>query len=250
MKIIRGLFIFIIVLSGAFLSGAFLLPTSAHVERSVYIDAPPATIFAVLNGFRQFNRWSPWANMDPATIYHLEGPLLGVGARQAWSSDDPAVGAGSQEIIESQAPERIVMRLIFSGFDGDNRSTFTLTPQAGGTHLEWAYDSDFKGALIARYFGLLLDGMIGPDYERGLAELKSFAESLPKDDISMIHPQLVDVQRPDYSGAALRVSCAPEDPQCEVVSAPLTSFVQASGLRDNGTPWIGEEGAVLYWPVK
>lgn len=250
MKIIRGLFIFIVVICAAFLGGAFLLPTSAHVERSVDIEAPPATVFAVLNGFRQFNRWSPWANIDPGTTYRLEGPLLGVGARQVWSSEDPAVGAGSQEIIETEAPDRIVMRLLFSGFEGDNRSTFTLAPTSGGTHLVWAYDSDFKGALLARYFGLLLDSMIGPDYERGLAGLKTLCESLPKDDFSALRPQLVDVQYPGYTGAALRVDCPRGDPLCETVKAPLMAFVQASGLSDNGESWIEGDGGVLFWPVK
>lgn len=250
MKIIKGLFIFIVVICAAFLGGAFLLPTSAHVERSVDIDAPPATVFAVLNGFRQFNRWSPWANIDPGTRYRLEGPLLGVGARQVWSSEDPAVGSGSQEIIESEAPARIVMHLIFSGFEGDNRSTFSLEPTGDGTHLVWAYDSDFKGALIARYFGLLLDGMIGPDYERGLAGLKTFAESLPDEDFSTLQPVLVELQTPEYTGAALRAGCPQGDPMCETVKPQMAAFVQASGLSDNGTSWTEGEGGVLFWPVQ
>ena len=38
----------------------FLLPRQRHVERSVFIDAPPSVVFSQVNGFRYFNDWSPW----------------------------------------------------------------------------------------------------------------------------------------------------------------------------------------------
>ena len=38
-------------------------------------------------------------------------------------------------------------------------------------------DSDFSDSLLGRYFGLMLERMVGPDYERGLVQLKALAES-------------------------------------------------------------------------
>jgi hypothetical protein len=52
-----------------------------------------------------------------------------------------------------------------------------LTPEGSGTRATWTLTSDFSRSLVGRYFGLALDGMVGPDYEKGLAKLKALAES-------------------------------------------------------------------------
>lgn len=158
-----------------------LLPDTGRVVRSTRIEAPPEAVFAVLNSFARFNEWSPWAQLDPGTRYRIEGPESGEGARHLWESDNPSVGSGSQEIIGSQPPRRIVIQLIFSGFDGDNLSIYELEPVADGqaTQLSWIYETDVKGSLIGRYFLLALDRMIGADYERGLARLKALLEMPP-----------------------------------------------------------------------
>jgi uncharacterized protein YndB with AHSA1/START domain len=179
MRLLKALIISAIVLIAGALVIGFLLPDRAHIERSVVIEAPPETVFGVLNGFARFNEWSPWAELDPNTQYTRGGPETGVGARQAWRSEDPSVGAGSQEIIESTPHSLIRMKLVFEGFDSDNVASYVLAAEGEKTKLTWSYDSEFKGNLMSRYFGLLLDGMIGPDYERGLTKLKALLEAPP-----------------------------------------------------------------------
>lgn len=166
----------VVLIVGVVVTGLFL-SDHAHMERAIVIDAPQAKVFALLNGFGRFNEWSPWADLDPNTQYHIEGPATGVGAKQSWSSPNEAVGSGSQEIVEAIPDRSIKLKLVFSGFDSDNLATFTLTQEAGGTKVIWANDADFKGNLVGRYFGLMLDSMIGPDYEKGLVRLKALAES-------------------------------------------------------------------------
>jgi uncharacterized protein YndB with AHSA1/START domain len=190
MKVLKWLLIVIVVLIAGVIGAGFLLPDTAHVERSIVINARPTTVYTVLNGFRQFNKWSPWASLDPNAAYTVEGPLMGVGAKQSWRSDDPSVGAGSQEILESVPNQKIVMDLVFEGFDSENRSSYLIAAEGEGTRLSWTYDSTFHGNLMGRYFGLMMDGMLGPDYERGLASLKSLVESLPADDIGALQVSL------------------------------------------------------------
>ena len=47
-----------------------------------------------------------------------------------------------------------------------------------GTHVTWSFDSDMGAGPIGRYFGLLMDRMVGPDFEGGLANLKALAEKV------------------------------------------------------------------------
>lgn len=193
MRVLIGLVGTVTVLVIGLITVGFLLPDRAHTERAIVIEAPPATVFTLLNGFRRFNEWSPWAELDPNTNYMIEGPVNGVGAKQSWSSQSDSVGSGSQEIIEVVPYLSIKLRLIFSGFDSDNVATYTLTPEGSGTKVVWSNDATFKGNLMGRYFGLMLDSMIGPDYEKGLARLKTLAESLPKTDFAGLEVARVTV---------------------------------------------------------
>jgi len=172
-RILLGLvvLVFLVVLVG------FFLPASAHVERSTTIDAPPATIFALVNGFRSFNNWSPWAERDPQAEYLYEGPDSGVGATMRWASQNPQVGSGFQKITASEPYKRIQTHLDF-GSQGTAQAFFDLQPTAAGTAVTWGFDTDFGMNLVSRYMGLMFDNWVGADYEAGLANLEILAEGL------------------------------------------------------------------------
>lgn len=176
MKILRGLFVFVVALVALFFGVALFLPRTAHVERSVSTTASPETVYDLVNGFKRFNEWSPWAKLDPDTRYTYGGPESGVGARMEWTSASPDVGKGSQEVIAIE-PDRSVTNTLDLGMGNPTTSTVLLTPEATGTRITWALDVDLTDSLVGRYFGLMLDRMVGPDYERGLAQLKTLAES-------------------------------------------------------------------------
>ena len=175
-SVLRNFVLGTLILIAALIAGGFLLPATARVERSTLVAASPAQIFPLVNGFTRFNEWQPWAKLDPAMKTERSGPAEGVGARQAWHSEQESVGSGSLEIIESQPNERVRMQLKYTGFEADNRSVFTLQPEGEGTRVTWAYETDVGSNILGRYFGLMLDGMVGKDYETGLLNLKLLAE--------------------------------------------------------------------------
>src|SRR5262245_21452972 len=169
-----------------------VLPRHSHVERSIVIDAPRATVFALVDGFKQFNKWSPWAALDPNARYTIEGPEFGVGAKQSWNGDPKTVGAGSQEIVDVKPMESVTSRLDF-GQQGTATATMLLTPQAAGTRVIWSLETDNGAGPVGRWFGLMMDRWVGPDYERGLVNLKKLAEGLPKADFGDLSVTIVDV---------------------------------------------------------
>jgi uncharacterized protein YndB with AHSA1/START domain len=176
MKTLKGLVYLASAVVVLGLTAGLFLPTSAHVERSITTTASPQTVFELVNGFRRFNEWSPWAQLDHDAKYTFSGPDTGVGARMEWTSDKPDVGSGSQEIIAVE-PGRSVTNALDFGQQGRATARLTLTPEAVGTRVVWAFDTSFEGHYFQRYFGLLMDRFIGPDYEKGLARLKQLAEA-------------------------------------------------------------------------
>ncbi len=175
MKPAHLIFVVIIsVLMGIAIYG-FLLPNTSHVERSITISASPEEIFPYLNNVKMFDQWSPWMEYDPKVVIEYSGPEEGIGAHSGWSSEHPKVGHGSRKIINSNANQLVEMELDF----GDGGKAFTrmeLQALADITKVTWRFRMPHGNNIYARYIGLLIEGMVGPDYERGLQNLKQKVE--------------------------------------------------------------------------
>ena len=170
-----------------FVAVGFFLPAERSVSRSISIDAPPATVYALVNGFRHFNRFSPWAPRDPEAEYRYSGPAEGVGARMEWQSD--SIGNGSQEITAVEPNRRVAADLGFDG-EGGASAEFLIEAADDGSNVTWQFSVDFGYDLMGRYFGLMLDDFLGADYEEGLQRLKDVAEAYPKLDLEGFEPTL------------------------------------------------------------
>ncbi len=163
--------IVVLLLIGLFLPGG----GHGHVERSIIIERPPSHVFDVLNSFKRFNEWSPWAKKDLNASYGIEGPEVGQGALMTWSGNE-IVGSGRFEIIESTPTSLVKMVQRVS-----NGRTGTVTFDVGSTDLgvkvTWKYDVELGSNPIERIKGKYLDSSIGGEYQYGLMRLKALIES-------------------------------------------------------------------------
>ena len=179
----------------AYLAG-FFLPDQAHVARSIEINQPPEKVFAVLNNPRQFNRWSPWyqANKKFGTTYSYHGPETGVGASIQWHTPRDLAGGGSGEmkITRSHPHDAVVYTLLFENREPTSTGFRIQSLPENRSRVTWAYDAEFGRSIIGRYFGLVLDKAVGPDYEAGLKNLKNLLEDAQPESVNT--PQAMEKQ--------------------------------------------------------
>jgi len=166
---------FVVLLAAVFVFG-FFLPQTAHVERTVIIEQPKATVFEFLINYQNFTSWSPWHSIDPNTQYQFSGPASGVGARMDWQSSNPQVDKGWQQIKSIEGQELVEIELVFGNESGGGTVYYRLQEVDAGTEVTWEFDTDFGNNPFGRYIGLMMDGMLGPYYELGLANLKKVLE--------------------------------------------------------------------------
>ena len=185
MKILKYIGIFILILVVLVFAGTLFLPSESHIERSITINAKPSAVYPEVSDFKNFNNWSPWHAIDPNTEYSYEGGTSGEGAKMSWVSDHDDVGSGSQWIVETVENQSVTTNLVFEGFEDPSEANFILEPAGDQTKVTWTFDSNLSG--LWKYFGVAMDGMLGPYYETGLQNLKSVVEAKPaySVDISM-----------------------------------------------------------------
>ncbi len=175
----------IVLLAGAgivvlFFIVAALQPTGFRVARGTTINAPAGVVYGQISDFRRWQAWSPWEKMDPAMKREFDGAPAGAGAGYRWVGNKK-VGEGRMTIVEARPNEVLRIKLEFiAPFAATNQATFTLEEAAGKTAVDWAMTGNRN--LMFKAFGLFMsmEKMIGPDFERGLAQLKAVAENPPR----------------------------------------------------------------------
>ncbi len=237
MRVFKYLFFALLFLIIAFfVYGFFFLEDKVQVSRSITIDRPAKMVFKTINSMQTFNQWSPWAVYDPEAVYTYEGPASGVGSKMTWQGNDK-VGSGNQEIIESVPYEKVKTLLYFDG-QGDDPSwaTYQITDKGDSVEVSWTLDTDFKGNVLSRYFGMMLDGMVGPEYEKGLQNLKSLVEAQTVYDFSGFSIENVTAQNILYVSRSGNTN---DDDLAAIMGEAygvITTFMTTNGIDFAGMP--------------
>jgi hypothetical protein len=169
----------VLVVIAVFVAFVQTRPNTYRIERSAKIGASSEAVFNQINDFHNWPAWSPWGKLDPAMKTTFNGPESGVGAEYHWTGNNK-VGEGSMKITGSKPGSEVVIDLEFlKPFKDSSVTTFSLAQEGDGTTVRWSMDGRMTFVSKAMCIFMPMDKMVGPDFERGLASLKSVAESAP-----------------------------------------------------------------------
>jgi hypothetical protein len=172
-----NILIALVVIVVVFIIIVAMRPSEFRVTRSTVISALPPEIFAGVNDLHQWLAWSPWEKIDPALKRTFEGPPAGTGASYSWVGNNK-VGEGRMTITESRPHELVRFRLDFlKPFKGTNVAEFTFEPEGAQTVVTWSMTGKYNFVIKAFSLFMNCDKMIGGQFEKGLADLKSITEA-------------------------------------------------------------------------
>ncbi len=143
----------------------FLLPSEVHVQRSVIIGATPAEIHPFIVDLKRWSEWEPWnQEMDPTVVYSYGD------SEMTWTGDK--MGTGTLKITKSEPGVGIWYSINFNHGSMSSMGTILYQAVPEGTEVVWKDTFELGKNPINRYFGLLMNSMIGADFDKGLAKLK------------------------------------------------------------------------------
>lgn len=155
-------------------------PAAFRIVRSATMSAPPSAIFEQVNDFHNWTAWSPWERLDPALKRTYEGAPAGVGAIYSWEGNKQ-VGQGRMTITESRLSELIRINLEFiKPFKATNTTEFTFQPKDSQTVVTWTMTGTKNFMFKAVSLFMNMDKLVGGDFEKGLANMKSVVEVAPR----------------------------------------------------------------------
>ena len=150
------------------------MPSELNVARSVTISATPEKVYSLIASTREWKNWTVWNRRDPNMKIEYAGPESGVGAK--WSWETKTEGHGEMEVTQAEPNTLLDYRLEFKEFNSTSTGLLKLEPAGATTKGTWSFAGEAGNNPIMRYMGLMMDGMIGKDFDAGLANLKALTE--------------------------------------------------------------------------
>lgn len=180
MKIIKTVLIVFAVVIGIVLIVSVFLPSKYKVTRETTIAASMDVVFNQVNDFNQMQNWSPWRDYDPGMTISVEGEMGKAGYKYSWASKNKEVGSGSLTRITTAHGKMISNELSFADYDMKSLNVWTFEQMPEGVKVVWGNEGDIP--FLGRIFFMMMDPdkMMGPDFEKGLARLKSYCEKNDK----------------------------------------------------------------------
>ncbi len=151
--------------------------------------------------------------------------------------DGKRLGQGGQTIVESVSNRRVIAQLELD--QGQPfRSTFEIATTDAGSLVRWTCDRRFGINLVARYRGLFLESGTGKEMERGLENIRTLVESLPRADWTDI-----EIERLEVAPQAIAFLTETSAPNAAAISEAMgeayfriLGFIDQHGLQEAGPP--------------
>ncbi len=152
--------------------------SSMKVERSTEINAPADMIRSKITDLKFFyESWSPWTEKDPAMKVTYTGEPGKEGSSMAWESDKKEVGIGSMTYKYTHG-DTVMQALYFKG-QGEAQVYHVVSANGAGSKVTWIMQNKIPFVMRGMMLFMNIDKMVGPDFEKGLAKLKTAIESMP-----------------------------------------------------------------------
>ncbi len=158
----------------AFVVGGLFAPSTFLVSRSILIHAPAKKVYDLVVEPKQWAKWSEWNRRDPNMQITYKGPPFGMGAKWEWVSKTE--GSGSMEFTRVEPDKSVEYSLSFPEYNMKSTGALRLETVGDGTMVAWTNQGDVGGNPIKHYLAMMMDHIVGPDFEAGLINLKAVAE--------------------------------------------------------------------------
>ncbi|NOZ61497.1 MAG: hypothetical protein GXO74_07425 [Calditrichaeota bacterium] len=177
MKTLKIIGIIILILIVIIIILGLVAPKKYHVERTTVIKAPKDLVFMNVKYWQKWIAWNPWGKQDSTMKITVEGTDGEVGSKYIWVGDPKLTGKGEMVNTGVKENEEMTFHLHFlEPWESESDGYIRVADTDSGTKVSWAFlgKNPFPWNIMMLFMSM--DKTIGPDFEKGLALLKSVCE--------------------------------------------------------------------------
>lgn len=234
MKILKYLFLLLIL---SFVALSVFVATQKGfftVERSKVINSPRSTVYHYVNDFRNFEDFESWAVEDPTIKMSFPEKTAGNGASFSWEGSE---GKGSGVTLQSKEGESIRQKMNFDGTEADVQWVFKDTLN-GKTKVTWKAKGEMS--FLFKIYTVLNGGsdkIIGTMYEKTLVNIDKNLDYETKTYAIEVNG-VVRKTESFYIKQTFTSEIQKVNKNARVVIPKLIEFSKTNNLYTNGKPFI------------
>ena len=153
-----------------------VIPSSVKISRGIIVNADSIKIYNQLSDVKEWGQWMPWVTADEGSIVQTSPVTNGPGAFFKWKGLN-LKNSGTITLL-TLSPNLITAKYELKDMnksEGGFRIR-TLPNNLLQCEVQWFMEYKLKWYPWERFYGIFLDHIIGPAFDKGLQELKNYVE--------------------------------------------------------------------------
>ena len=214
----------------------FKEPEDITVVRSAVIKAPKEVVFDQIVHFANWPNWDPWSRMDSGkmkrTMYGTDGTP---GSGYTWVGDK--TGSGDMRDSAVSGTQLLYSLNIKEPHSGGGWGYLKADDTAGMTKVTWTITMHFGRPMNAMLIFMNMDKMLGPDFENGLNNMKTYLESKTPAAPAASGIEVTEVDYPGHTFEGIRktISMAAMADMAKLFQDAKTVMTANAADKINGT---------------
>lgn len=154
-----------------------VIPSSVKISRGIIVNADSIKTYRALSDVKDWGKWMPWVTADEGALLQTAEITNAPGAYFKWKGLN-LKSSGTITLL-SLSPNLITTKYELKGMN-DSEGGFrirSLPNNLSQCEVQWFMEYKLKWYPWERFYGIFMDHIIGPSFDKGLEELKSYLES-------------------------------------------------------------------------
>lgn len=161
------------------------------ITRTIEVNKPVDQVYNVVKDFNYYKQWNAWSQMDKDATGEISGPVGEVGSSWSWNGDTIGIGTLT---IEALVPNQSITNRMefFTPMAGEAQGLWNFDMiDSAVTKITWTY-AGTTDSYFMRYMNPMMEGMLGPQLETGLNNLKTLIETLPDPEPEIVTEEMTE----------------------------------------------------------
>lgn len=202
MKILKYLFLLLLIVVVGILIFTAVQPNAYNVKRTKVIQAPVGVVYNQIIDIKNWDNWGPWHDEDSTIVTTYPGKTIGVGAKSTWTSKD---GPGNMELIAAVPNQSVDLKMQFYDYKPSD-VYWQFKEIEKGTEVTWGMKND-ETPFIFKFLSAFSGGMekmLGEMEENGLNNLDNVVQqqlkSMPKPEYKLSKIETINLPSQQFIG--------------------------------------------------